>query len=158
MPRNGSGLKGRDEPFEAAQATLRAGQRLVISPLQGLLPENEGVWFATLAVGLGVNLSLPPPAKCFSLLLSQARRAERLWPTAKAVGWPVLVDDQARQPTGDRLPALRAIFLSPLRGSLMTLMLYPMAFAMGHILPPLRGSDGRGDLRLTLMGRWPGLC
>jgi len=26
-----------------------------------------------------------------------------------------------------------------------------MAFAMGHILPPLRGSDGRGDLRLTLM-------
>ena len=70
----------------------------------------------------------------------KARRAERLWPTAKAVGWPVLVDDQARQPTGDRLPALRPIFLSPLRGLLMTLMLYPMAFAMGHILPPLRGS------------------
>ena len=34
----------------------------------------------------------------------------------------------------------------------MMLVLYPMAFAMGHILPPLGGSDGRGDLRLTLMG------
>jgi hypothetical protein len=31
-------------------------------------------------------------------------------------------------------------------------MLYPMAFAMGHILPPLRGSDIRGDLSLTPMG------
>ncbi|SPE26448.1 hypothetical protein SBA2_30113 [Acidobacteriia bacterium SbA2] len=56
---------------------------------------------------------------------------------------------------GDRVPALRLVFLSPLRGLLMTLMLYPMAFAMGHILPPRRGSDGRGDLRLTPMGRCP---
>ncbi|SPE29533.1 hypothetical protein SBA2_450149 [Acidobacteriia bacterium SbA2] len=36
---------------------------------------------------------------------------------------------------------------------LTTLVLYPMAFAMGHILSPLRGSDGRGDLRLAPMGR-----
>ena len=43
-----------------------------------------------------VNLSLPPIAKCFSLPLSQARRADRLWSTAQAVGWPALVDDQAR--------------------------------------------------------------
>jgi len=50
MPRNGSGLKGRDEPFEAAQATLRAGQRLVISPWQGSLSETDGVPFATQAV------------------------------------------------------------------------------------------------------------
>jgi len=47
MPCNWPALKGRDEPFEAA-ATFRGGQRLVISPLQGLLPENEGVSFATL--------------------------------------------------------------------------------------------------------------
>jgi len=40
MPRNGPALKGRDEPFEAAEATVRGGPRLVISPLQGLLPEN----------------------------------------------------------------------------------------------------------------------
>jgi hypothetical protein len=42
MPRNWPALKGRDEPFEAA-ATFRGGQRLVISPLQGLLPENNAV-------------------------------------------------------------------------------------------------------------------
>ena len=34
-------------------ATFRRGQRLVISPLQGLLPEKDGVSFATQAVGLG---------------------------------------------------------------------------------------------------------
>ncbi|SPE23177.1 hypothetical protein SBA2_120015 [Acidobacteriia bacterium SbA2] len=45
---------------------------------------------------VGVNLGLPQSAKCFSLLVLQARRADRLWPTAKAVGWPVLVNDQAR--------------------------------------------------------------
>jgi hypothetical protein len=32
-------------------------------------------------------------------------------------------------------------------------MLYPMAFAMGHNLPPLRGSEGRVDVKLALMGR-----
>ncbi|MGD0128846.1 MAG: hypothetical protein ABSF46_26125 [Terriglobia bacterium] len=42
MPCNWPALKGRDEPFEAA-ATFRGGQRLVISPLQGLLPENNAV-------------------------------------------------------------------------------------------------------------------
>ncbi|MGD0124926.1 MAG: hypothetical protein ABSF46_06185 [Terriglobia bacterium] len=49
-------------------------------------------------------------------------------------------------------------YLPPLRGLLTTLMLYPMAFAMGHNLPPLRGSEGRVDVKLALMGRWPGLC
>jgi hypothetical protein len=34
---------------------------------------------------------------------------------------------------------------------------FTASFAMGHILPPLRGSDGRGDLRLTPMGRCPRL-
>jgi hypothetical protein len=53
VPRNLSALKERDEPFEAAQATFRGGQRLVMSPLQGLLTENHGVSFATQAVGLG---------------------------------------------------------------------------------------------------------
>jgi hypothetical protein len=52
MPCNWPALKGRTEPFEAA-ATFRRGQRLVISPLQGLLPENEGVSVATQAVVLG---------------------------------------------------------------------------------------------------------
>ena len=37
----------------------------------------------------------------------------------------------------------------------MTLVLYPMAFAMGHILPPLRGSVGPGDFRFRLVGRSP---
>ena len=76
---------------------------------------------------IDVNLSLPLSAKWFMLMLSQARRAERLWPTAKAVGWLMLVNDEARQPTGDRLLALRPIILSPLRGLLMTLIHYPMA-------------------------------
>ena len=53
MPRHGLALQGRDEPLETVQATFRGGQRWVISPLQGLLPEHEGVWFATQAVGLG---------------------------------------------------------------------------------------------------------
>jgi hypothetical protein len=53
MPRHWPALKGRDEPLEASEATLRGGQRLVISPLQGLLPKNNGVSFATQAVGLG---------------------------------------------------------------------------------------------------------
>jgi hypothetical protein len=53
MPRHGLALQGRDEPLETVQATFRGGQRWVISPLQGLLPDNEGVWFATQAVGLG---------------------------------------------------------------------------------------------------------
>jgi len=48
MPRNWPALKGRDEPLEA---TVRGAQRLVISPLQGLLPEKDGVSFATQAVG-----------------------------------------------------------------------------------------------------------
>jgi hypothetical protein len=39
MPRNWPALKGRDKPLDAAEATVRGGQRLVISPLQGLLPE-----------------------------------------------------------------------------------------------------------------------
>jgi len=42
---------------------------------------------------LGVNPSLPSSAKCCLLLLSQARRAERSRPTAKAVGSPTLVND-----------------------------------------------------------------
>jgi len=42
-------------------------------------------------------------------------------------GMAVLVNDRARQPTGDRLPAPRPIFLSPLRGFLTALMLHPMA-------------------------------
>jgi len=33
-----------------------------------------------------------------------------------------------------------------------------MAFATGHNLPPLRGSEGRVDVKLALTGRWPGLC
>jgi len=53
MPRNWPALKGRDEPLEALESTVRGGQRLVISPLQGLLPEKDGVSFATQAVGLG---------------------------------------------------------------------------------------------------------
>ena len=48
MPRKWPALKGRDERFESAETTFRGGPRLVISPLQGLLPENEGVSFATL--------------------------------------------------------------------------------------------------------------
>ena len=51
MPRNWPALKGRDEPLEALESTVRGGQRLVISPLQGLLPEKDGVSFATQAVG-----------------------------------------------------------------------------------------------------------
>jgi hypothetical protein len=42
VPRDTPALKGRDEPLEAAEATFRGGQRLVISPLQGLLPERMG--------------------------------------------------------------------------------------------------------------------
>jgi hypothetical protein len=53
MPRHGLALQGRDEPLETLEATFRGGQRLLISPLQGLLPDNDGVWFATQAVGLG---------------------------------------------------------------------------------------------------------
>ncbi len=53
MPRNLPALKGRDEPCESAEATFCGGQRLVISPLQGLLPENGGVSVATQAIGLG---------------------------------------------------------------------------------------------------------
>jgi len=79
-----------------------------------------------------------------------------LWPTAKAVGWPTVLTIKPAS-AGGRLPALCPIFLSPLRGLLVTLMLYPMAVAMGHILPPLGGSDGRGDLKLTPMGRCPRL-
>jgi len=51
MPRNWLALKGRDELLEAAEAAVRSGQCLVISPLQGLLPENEGVSFEAQAVG-----------------------------------------------------------------------------------------------------------
>jgi len=51
MPRHWPALKGRDEPFEAAEGTFRGGQRLVISTLQGLLPKNDGVSFSTQAVG-----------------------------------------------------------------------------------------------------------
>jgi len=51
MPRNLPALKGRDEPLEAAEATVRGGQRLIISPLQGLLAENDGVSVATQAAG-----------------------------------------------------------------------------------------------------------
>jgi len=54
MARNLPALKGRDKPLEAAEATFRRGQRLVVSPLQGLLPENDGGSFATQAVGLGL--------------------------------------------------------------------------------------------------------
>jgi hypothetical protein len=54
MPRHGLALQGRDKPLETLEATFRGGQRWVISPLQGLLPEHEGVWFATQAVGLGL--------------------------------------------------------------------------------------------------------
>jgi hypothetical protein len=53
MPRNWLALKGRHEALDAAEVTVRGGQRLVISPLQGLLPEKDGVSFATQAVGLG---------------------------------------------------------------------------------------------------------
>ena len=53
MPRDSPALKGRDEPLEAAEATVRGGQRLVISPLQGLLPQKDGLCFETQAVGLG---------------------------------------------------------------------------------------------------------
>ena len=42
MPRNWPALKGRDEPLDTSEATVRGGQRLVISPLQGLLPERMG--------------------------------------------------------------------------------------------------------------------
>jgi hypothetical protein len=53
MPLNWPALKGRDVPLEAAEATFRGGQRLVISPWQGLLSETDGVSFATQAVGPG---------------------------------------------------------------------------------------------------------
>jgi len=49
---------------------------------------------------------------------SQARRAEKLWPAAKAVGWPEFVTTQPAS-AGDRLPALRPMPLPPLRGLLM---------------------------------------
>jgi hypothetical protein len=52
MPPKLPALKGRDEPLEAAEATFHRGPRLVISPLQGFLPENEGVSFATQAWAL----------------------------------------------------------------------------------------------------------
>ena len=42
MPRNLPALKGRDKSLEAAEATFRGGRCLVISPLQGLLPERMG--------------------------------------------------------------------------------------------------------------------
>ena len=53
MPRQGPALKGRDEPIETPEVTVRGGQRPVISPLQGLLPEKDGVSFATQAAGPG---------------------------------------------------------------------------------------------------------
>jgi len=53
LPRHSPALKGRDNPLEAAEATPRGNQRLVISPLQGLLAEKEGVSLETQAVGLG---------------------------------------------------------------------------------------------------------
>jgi hypothetical protein len=56
MPRNWPALKGRDDPLEAAEAMFGGDQRLVISPLQGLLPENDGASVATQAVE-GVNKS-----------------------------------------------------------------------------------------------------
>jgi hypothetical protein len=42
MPRDGLALKGRDEPLDAAEVTVRGGRRLVISPLQGLLQSGIG--------------------------------------------------------------------------------------------------------------------
>ncbi|SPE26181.1 hypothetical protein SBA2_280025 [Acidobacteriia bacterium SbA2] len=95
---------------------------------------------------IGVNLSLPPSAKCVSLLLSQARRAERLWPTAKAVGWPVLVNDQARV-SGRQTPG------APSKISVAPTGLAHDAYALSHgfrhgphsAARRLTGSDGRGD-------------
>jgi hypothetical protein len=52
MPRNWPALKGRDEPCETPQATFRAVQRLVISPLQGLLPQKDELCFETQAWAL----------------------------------------------------------------------------------------------------------
>jgi len=51
MPRNWLALKGHDEPLDAAEVTVGGGRHLLISPLQGLLPEKEGVCFETQAVG-----------------------------------------------------------------------------------------------------------
>jgi len=51
VPRDSPALKGRDEPLDAAEATVRGGQRLVISPLQGLLPQKDGLCFKTQADG-----------------------------------------------------------------------------------------------------------
>jgi len=53
VPRDSPALKGREEPLDLAEAPVRGGPRLVISALQGLLPEKDGLCFETQAVGLG---------------------------------------------------------------------------------------------------------
>jgi len=50
-------------------------------------------------------------------------------------GMAVLINDQARI-SGRQNSALRPIFLSPLRGLLMTLMLYPMALPWATFCRP----------------------
>jgi len=49
MPPDCLALKGREKPVDAGAE----GQRLVISPFQGLLPVEDRVSFETQAVGLG---------------------------------------------------------------------------------------------------------
>ena len=99
---------------------------------------------------IGLNLSLPPSAKCLSPLFSQARRAERLWPTAKAVRRPV---GRRSSPSADG----RQNPFAPSDISVAHTGLAHAAYASSHrcrhgpqsAARRLTGSDGRGDLRLT---------
>ena len=101
---------------------------------------------------ISANLSLSPSAECFSPPLSQAQRAERLWPTAKAVGWPELVNDQARV-SGRQTPC------APSNTSVAPTGLAHNAYALSHgfrhgpqsAARRLTGSEGRVDVKLALM-------
>ena len=70
------------------------------------------------------------------LRLLRPVRADRLWPTATAVGKLHLVGLQARVSGRQKLTDY---FCRLSRGSFFVLLRFPMAVAMGHILPPLRG-------------------
>jgi len=66
-------------------------------------------------------------------------RADRLWPTAAAVGKRQLLAVQPRLVGATESLTAADYLCRPCRGSFLVLLLLPMAAAMGHILPPLRG-------------------
>ncbi|SPE31407.1 hypothetical protein SBA2_610009 [Acidobacteriia bacterium SbA2] len=79
-----------------------------------------------------------------------------MWPTAKAVGWRVWVDDQARFSGRQSSGAPSNISVAP-TGLAHEGYALPHCFRHGphSAARRLTGSDGRGDLMLTLLGALP---